>query len=76
MNDKLLISIFRARAVNQAHGGTVISAWEVDDLPDEFVDACTAMVNDLPNMKKGVAKIDAYMAMVRAEHPQYRKYKH
>jgi len=54
----------------------VISAWEVDDLPDEFVDACDALVNDLPNMKRGTAKIEAYMEKVRAEHPQYRKYKH
>ena len=61
--------------MNMAHGGTVISAWEVDDLPDEFIDACDALVNDLPGMKMGNAKIDAYMAKVRAEHPQYRKYK-
>ena len=54
----------------------MISAWEVDDLPDEFVDACDALVNDLPNMKRGTAKIEEYMAKVRAEHPQYRKYKH
>ena len=59
-----------------AHGGTVIGAWDVDDLPEEFVDACDALVNDLPNMKRGTAKIDAYMEKVRAEHPQYRKYKH
>ena len=61
--------------MNMAHGGTVVSAWDVYDLPDEFIDACDALVNDLPNMKKGVAKIDAYMAKRRAEHPQYRKYK-
>jgi len=72
----MLIRIFKARAVNMAHGGTVISAWEVDNLPDEFVDACTAIVNDLPGMKKGTRKIEEYMAKVRAEHPQYRKYKH
>ena len=54
----------------------MISAWEVDDLPDEFVDACDALVNDLPNMKKGTAKIEEYMTKVHAEHPQYRKYKH
>jgi len=59
-----------------AHGGTVIGAWDVDDLPEEFVDACDALVNDLPKMKRGTAKIDAYMEKVRAEHPQYRKYKH
>lgn len=50
----------------------MVSAWDVDDLPDEFIDACDALVNDLPNMKKGVAKIDEHMAKVRAEHPQYR----
>lgn len=68
----MLIRIFKARAVNMAHGGTVVSAWNVDDLPDEFIDACDALINDLPNMKKGTAKIDAYMAKVRAEHPQYK----
>jgi len=75
-NNEMLIKIFKARAVNMAHGGTVISAWELDELPEEFVDACDALVNDLPNIKRGTAKIDAYMAKVRAEHPQYRKYKH
>ena len=72
----MLIKIFKARAVNMAHGGTVIGAWDVDDLPDEFVDACDALVNDLPKMKRGTAKIESYMEKVRAEHPQYRKYKH
>ena len=71
----MLIQIFNARKVNQAHGGTVIGAWDVGNLPDEFIDACDAIVNDLPSMKKGTAKIDAHMAKVRAEHPQYRKYK-
>ena len=68
----MLIKIFKARAVNLAHGGTVVSAWDIDDLPDGFIDACDALINDLPNMKKGVAKIDSYMAKVRAEHPQYK----
>lgn len=54
----------------------MISAWDIDELPEEFVDACEALVKDLPNIKKGTAKIDAHMAKVRAEHPQYRKYKH
>ena len=75
-DNEMLIKIFKARAVNLAHGGTVISAWEIDELPGEFVDACDALINDLPNMKRGVAKIESHMAKVRAEHPQYRKYKH
>jgi len=75
-DNKMLIKIFKARSVNLAHGGTVISAWDIDELPEEFVDACEALVKDLPNIKKGTAKIDAHMAKVRAEHPQYRKYKH
>ena len=74
-SNELLIKIYKARAVNLAHGGTVVSAWDVDDLPDEFIDACEALVNDLPNIKKGTAKVDAYMAKRRAEHLQYRKYK-
>jgi len=74
-DNEMLIKIFKARAVNLAHGGTVVSAWEIDELPEEFVDACDALINDLPNMKKGVAKIDTYMAQARAKHPQYRKYK-
>ena len=71
----MLIQIFKARKVNMAHGGTVIGAWDVDDLPDEFIDACKSIIEDLPGMKKGTAKIDAHMAKVRSEHPQYRKYR-
>ena len=62
--------------MNLAHGGTVISAWEIDELPDEFVDACQSIIEDLPSMKRGNAKIEEHMAKVRSEHPQYRKYKH
>ena len=54
----------------------MISAWEVDELPDEFVDACQSIIEDLPSMKRGNAKIEEHMAKVRSEHPQYRKYKH
>jgi len=64
-----------ARIINMAHGGTVIGSWEVDELPDEYIDACRALVVDLPGIKKGVSRVEAIMAKRRREHPQYRKYK-
>ena len=58
-----------------AHGGTVIGSWEVDQLPDEYIDACRALVLDLPGIQTGVSKVEAIFAKRRAAHPQYRKYK-
>lgn len=58
-----------------AHGGTVIGSWEVDNLPDEYIDTCEALIVDLPGIKEGVRKVEAIMAKRRAAHPQYRKYK-
>jgi hypothetical protein len=71
----LLSKILLARIINTAHGGTVIGSWEVDLLPDEYIDACQALVVELPGIKEGVRKVEEYMAKRRKEHPQYRKYK-
>lgn len=65
-----------ARIVNQAHGGTIIGSWEVRDLPDDYIDACRALIIELPGIQEGVAKVEAIMAKRRKEHPQYRKYRH
>lgn len=40
-----------ARRVNQAHGGVIVAAWQVDDLPQDWLEAMAGIVDDLPNMK-------------------------
>jgi hypothetical protein len=73
--DELLSKILIARIINTAHGGTVIGSWEVDELPEEYVEACRALVFRLPGIQEGVRKLEEYMEERRKEHPQYRKYK-
>ncbi len=53
----------------------MIASWEIDELPDEYIDACRALIVELPGIKEGVRKVEAIMAKRRAAHPQYRKYK-
>ena len=54
----------------------MIGSWEIDELPDEYIDACRALVMDLPGIQTGVRKVEEIFAKRRAAHPQYRKYKH
>lgn len=68
-----MIRIIRAQKINQVVGGAAVMPWEVDELPDEWMDAFTGMVDDLP----------AVTAMVKAQEKtrdewlkknEYRKY--
>jgi len=39
-----------AQRVNLAHQGIVIGAWDIDQLPEEWLDAMMGFVDDLPGM--------------------------
>lgn len=73
--NELLSNILIARIINTAHGGTVVGAWEVDLLPDEYVDACRALTLGFPGIQKGMERVEEIMQEHRRNHPQYRKYK-
>jgi hypothetical protein len=52
-----LIRIIRAQKINRVVGGAAVMPWEVDELPDEWMDAFTGIADDLPEVT----------AMVRAQ---------
>lgn len=53
-----LAAIFQARQINQALGGAFVGPWDVDELPDEWLDAFRGLAVDLPGMREGKAKVE------------------
>lgn len=47
----VLWRVFMAQQINIQHGGAVIGAWEIEQLPDEWLDAFQGLA-DLPRRKK------------------------
>ncbi len=66
----LLKAYLQARQVNQAAGGTVIAPWEVDELPEEWLDAAEALIVETVEMRQGYAEIEDHLGKWRAEHRQ------
>jgi hypothetical protein len=64
--------VLRARQINQAAGGTVIAPWEVDDLPDEWIDTIAGFSTQLPDFRATQRKIDDRLNEWRKRHPGYR----
>lgn len=68
-----LIGYILARRINQAAGGTVVAPWEVGQLPDEWIDAATAIIEELPGMQDARAKVAERIRAWREKHPGYRQ---
>ncbi len=49
-----MIRIIRAQKINQVMGGAAVMPWEVDELPEEWIDLFNGMVDELPAMAKMV----------------------
>lgn len=65
-----------ARNINAVHGAPVIAAWQVDDLPDDWLDTMIAIATDMPRLNAGLAKLEAHKQAWRNSHPTYRKHTH
>ncbi len=74
LNHPILEAIMLAKYTNQAHGAPVIAAWDVTQLPDEWLDAMIALTTELPQIEKGYAVVEAHLSAWRAKHPTYRKH--
>lgn len=53
--------------VNKACG-TAIGPWDVDDLPEVFLDAVRALEMDLAEMERGLAQVREVQAQIRARY--------
>jgi hypothetical protein len=68
-----LIRIIRAQKINQVIGGAAVMPWEVDELPEEWLDLFTGMVDELPAVSRMVKnQEDARQEWLRKN--EYRKY--
>ncbi len=68
-----MIRISRAQKINQVLGGIAVLPWEVDEIPDEWMDVFTGMVDELPAMTTMV-KEQERMRSSWLEKNGYRKY--
>lgn len=53
----------------------VVAPWEIDQLPDEWVELILNMGQPLQEMQNARAKVDQIFEKYRKEHPTYRKAK-
>jgi len=70
----LLDAVTIARLINRAHGGPVISAWQVDELDDTWVNVFVGMYEELPKARARQRLIKQKHKEFEASHPNYGKY--
>jgi len=63
-----LAKILRAREINEAFGGLAVMPWEVDDLPEEWLDAVRALMKELPRMRNGRKEAEAVKQRLMNRH--------
>lgn len=66
-SNPLLKAYLIARRINTYIGGGVIAPWEVDQLPEEWLDAINGLTIELPGMAKGYQQINEYLEKWRAQ---------
>lgn len=59
--------------INQYLGGANIGPWDVEELPEDIIDAFRGLVEQLGKYQKSEADIERKFAERRARHPSYRK---
>lgn len=70
----VLNEIGMAKMINQALGGPFVAPWEIDQLPDVFLDAIQALNVDLVAMRRHYQQVESHFEHMRREHPTYRKH--
>jgi hypothetical protein len=66
-SDPLLGRVMLARRINH-FCGTAIGPWDVDDLPDVFIDAINALDSDLTEITSGLEKVRGVQNRIRRQH--------
>lgn len=66
-------SIILAKKVNTALGGAFVSPWEVEELPDSWLEAVQGLTDRLPGMQKGRKIVEKKLEEMRKRHPQYKQ---
>ena len=66
-------AVWLAQQINMISNGAVIAPWEIDHLPEEWIEIILGMSTDLPEMKKARDNVQKYFEKHRKDHPNYRK---
>jgi hypothetical protein len=66
-DDPILAGIFKAQNVNTALGGQFVTPWDVGQLPQEWIEACMAVNNKLPEIKSGMKEMNDFLAKWKSE---------
>jgi hypothetical protein len=70
-------NIHLAKLINFASGGAVIRPWEVDQLPQEWLDTFMMMLIDMPKVKTAAQEIKTIVDDIKRNHPTYgKRFKH
>jgi hypothetical protein len=68
-----LHDLYVAQAINQAHGGAVVSMWDVRQMDQPTVDFFLGLTNDLPRYRRQERAVEDEFAKARRAHPTYRE---
>ena len=68
-----MVRILRAQSINRLLGGALVAPWEVDSLPDEFLDAVDGLTRQLPEYTAARKKMTARREAWLKSHPNYRQ---
>ena len=66
-----LTAVALARIINKVHGGMVISAMEVEQLDDTWVDVFVGITYDLPQKERRAKLIQRKFEEFERSHPTY-----
>jgi len=75
----MLAAIAMAGSINKQAGGALVAPWELDHLPDEWLDAYRVLAGALATQKarqQQQSRTEGYFAAFRQKHPNYHKYTH
>ena len=69
-----LVSIYQARMINSVMGYGMVSPWDVNHIPENWLAAFEGIAMDLPRMRSKVAEIETIKNKWRTEYKQ--RYRH
>lgn len=64
--------LFQAQRINQLHGGPVIAAWQVDELPDDWITSLAAYSDGYIDIQNAEKKLQKNREQWLNGHPNYR----
>lgn len=75
-NNEKIEAIQYAQIINRLSGAAVIAPWEVDLLPNEWINVFYQMAVVYPKMRKGTQQAKKIVDEIKRNHPTYGKRMH